>query len=87
MIDIIKMRKRTGLSALLMGSETFQRIGRIGYPSDTRQVSKGDLRKIRKMCGLTQLEGVDSQSFYYGVDDMTSLLAEYQDNIRRLANR
>lgn len=64
-----------------------QHRGGRGYPGDTKQVSKGDLRNIRKLCKLTSSNGVDSQSFYHGVDDMTSLLSEYQQNLRRLADR
>lgn len=86
-IDIVRVEKRSGLLARVTGREIRRRIGRIGYPGDTRQVSRGDIRKIRKMCGLTSREGIDSQSFYHDVDDMTSLLAEYQENLRRLANR
>jgi death-on-curing protein len=87
MIDVVKITKRTGLLALVVGSEHRRRIGRLGYPSESKQVSKDDLRVLRKMCELTYKHGVDSQTFYVGVDDMTSLLAEYQDNIRRLAER
>jgi death-on-curing protein len=86
MIDIIKVEKRSGL-AFFGGPERRQRVGRIGYPGDTRQVSLGDIRRVRRMCGLTSTQGIDSQAFYHGVDDMTSLLAEYQDNLRRLADR
>jgi hypothetical protein len=86
-IDLIQVSPRTGIMAFLVGKESRSRVARIGYPGDTKQVSKGDLRKIRKLCGLTSAHGVDSQSFYNEVDDMTSLLAEYQENLRRLANR
>lgn len=86
-IDIVKIERRTGLSALIAGKESRQRLGRIGYPSHTKQVAKGDIRKIRRLCKLTSKEGINSQSFYYGIDDMSSLVAGYQDNLRRLANR
>jgi hypothetical protein len=86
-IDVVHVTKRSGLITLITGPEKRQRIGRIGYPGETRQVARGDLRKIRKLCRLTASHGIDSQSFYHGVDDMTSLLAEYQENLRRLADR
>ncbi len=87
MIDVVKVEKRSGLAALISGPERRWRIGRIGYPGDTKQVSKGDIRRLRRMCGLTSNEGVDSHAFYNEVDAMSSLIAEYQDNLRRLANR
>ncbi|MEY9136487.1 death-on-curing family protein [Bradyrhizobium diazoefficiens] len=86
-IDLVQVWPRSGVMAFLVGKESRRRIARIGYPGDTKQVSKGDLRYIRRQCELTSHHGVDSQSFYWGVDDMTSLLAEYQENLRRLANR
>jgi death-on-curing family protein len=86
-IDIVKVEHRSGLSALFSGRESRQRVGRVGYQGDTKQVSKIDIRQVRRLCKLTPKDGVDSQSFYFGVDDMTSLIAEYQENLRRLANR
>lgn len=86
-IDLVKIGRRSGVIALLAGRETRTRVARIGYPGDTKQVAKGDIRKIRKVCSLTSQSGIDSQSFYNGSDDMTSLLSEYQENLRRLANR
>jgi len=86
-IDIVKVQSRSGVLAMLIGKELRTRIARIGYPGETKQVNKGDLRKVRKLCDLTSANGIDSQSFYRGVDDMTSLLAEYQENLKRLANR
>jgi death-on-curing family protein len=87
MIDVVKVERRTGLVAFIAGTERRYRVGRLGYPSENKQVSKDDLRAVRKKCNLTHKHGIDSQTFYFGVDDMTSLLAEYQDNIRRLAER
>ena len=86
-IDLVQISKRSGVIAFLVGKESRVRIARIGFPGDTKQVSKGDIRKIRKLCGLTSRHGIDSQSFYNDVDDMTSLLSEYQENLRRLADR
>lgn len=86
-IDLIQVSKRSGVIAFFVGKESRARIARIGYPGDTKQVGKGDIRKIRKLCGLTSRNGIDSQSFYNDVDDMTSLLSEYQENRRRLADR
>lgn len=84
-IDIIKVEKRRGLFG---SNEKRQKIGRIGYPSETRQVAKGDVKRVREICGLTFKKGfVDSVDFYDGVDPMRFLLAEYQDILIRLADR
>jgi death-on-curing family protein len=86
-IDLIQIWPRTGVLAFLVGKESRTRVARIGYPGETRQLSKVELRRIRKLCNLTSEHGIDSQSFYHDIDDMTSLLAEYQKNLRRLADR
>lgn len=86
-IDVIRVTKSNGFFGLGAG-ESRKKIGRIGYPSDTRQVAKGDVRRVREMCNLTFKHGfVDSVEFYDGVDPMRFLLAEYQDILVRLADR
>jgi death-on-curing family protein len=67
--------------------ENRQRVGRIGFPGMTRQVAKSDLKKVRKLTGLTQENGYDSEVFYKGLDDLGALIAGYQDVLRRLADR
>jgi prophage maintenance system killer protein len=87
MIDVCKIEKRHSLFGLGALKEVSTRITRLGYHSETKQVTMNDIRKLRKDCKLTVEYGVDSESFYRGTDEMTSLLFEYQDHIRRLANR
>jgi hypothetical protein len=60
----------------------------IGLPSWTKQVGAETIRSVRKATGLTWAENhVDSQSFYFGVDDVRSLIAHYQEPLLRLASR
>jgi hypothetical protein len=87
MIDIVKIKQRRTLLGLGSFAEVRTRMCRMGYHSETTQVTLGDIKRLRKELGLTINEGVDSKTFYDGTDDMTSLLAEYQENIRRLADR
>jgi len=63
-IDVVKIEKRSSFAALFGAKENRHRVCRIGYPGETRQVSKGIVRRVRKSCGLTSREGIDSQSFY-----------------------
>ncbi|KCZ92319.1 type II toxin-antitoxin system death-on-curing family toxin [Hyphomonas johnsonii] len=59
----------------------------IGFPGWGTEVNIKALKSVRKHAKLDHLNGFDSKSFYTGVDDMTSLLAEYHENLRNLADR
>lgn len=87
MIDVYKIEKRRSILGLGPVKEYRSRVTKMGYQSETKQVALTELRKLRKECGLTIEKGIDSEAFYRGADDMSSLLAEYQDSIRRLADR
>ena len=86
-IDVIKiMKQRKGF----FGKKTIQkhqRVTQIGFPSMTRQVDKREIAKIRKATRLTHEHGVDSQTFYKGLDTTAELIARYQAPLRRLARR
>jgi hypothetical protein len=87
MIDICKVEQRRKFLGFGAIEEKRTRVTRTGYYSENGQVAVVDIRKLRRELNLDTEHGVDSQAFYWGTDDMTSLLAEYQDNIRRLADR
>lgn len=64
-----------------------RRVCALGFPGWTKQIGKGRLKYLRKELGLTAENGVDSQSFFNGVDDMQVLLEMYEGALRRLADR
>ena len=64
-----------------------QNIGRVGFPGMTKQLSKGDLSKVRKICGLSEKRGYDSKAFFNGAEGMDFLLSEYAEPLRRLADK
>lgn len=59
----------------------------LGFPGWSKQVGKGRLRHVRDALGLTPDNGIDSQSFFKDVDDMTVLTELYEGALRRLADR
>ena len=67
--------------------EDDQVIGRVGFPGMSKQISKGGIAKIRKMCKLQEADGYDSRAFFNGADGMDVLLSEYAAPLRRLAHR
>ena len=86
-IEILKIeQKERGFLKKRMESVEV-RMGTISYPGGSRELSKGDLRRIRKMLKLTDGDGVDSQSFYRGVDDLRVLIDIYDEPLRRLADK
>jgi death on curing protein len=63
----------------------WKRIGNIAYPGDTKTVSIADIKQVRRMCRLTEEDGVDSSSFYEGADVIDSFVNQYRQVLRRLA--
>jgi death-on-curing protein len=64
-----------------------KRIMQISFPGWSTQVSKGTLKDVRARTNLSHDHGIDSEVFFRGADDMNSLIAHYQDPLRRLADR
>lgn len=64
-----------------------QKIMSLGFPGWTRQVAKGDIKAVRQATNLTHERGIDSQAFFNGVEDLHTLIAHYQDPLRRLSQR
>lgn len=58
-----------------------------GFPGWSKQVGKGRISYLRNELGLTPENGVDSQSFFNGLDDMRVLIDVYEGALRRLAYR
>lgn len=64
-----------------------RRVCVLGFPGWTKTVGQGRLKHVRQQLGLTPENGVDSQSFFRGVDDMRVLLELYEGALKRLADR
>lgn len=61
------------------------RIMRMGYPGDGGVVGRGLLRDLRKRCGLSEREGVDSRMFYAKSLPTDHFVSTYRGALRRLA--
>ena len=86
-IEVVKLiPKRKGV----LKRETIierKRIGSINYPGETRAVGLKKLKQVRRMCQLTEEDGVDSTTFYNGADAVDVFINEYRTVLRRLARR
>lgn len=87
-IDVVRYeRKKKILGIFGDGSDVRIRVGKIGFPRWTAQVSAGDIKSVRRMTSLTHEDGVDSGAFFHGLDDMQSLITTYNAPLMRLAYR
>lgn len=89
-IDVMRWEDVTVKKGFFGKSRTTKEIRKVcslGFPGWSKQVGKGRIAHIRKELGLTSEAGVDSQSFFYEVDDLSGLLAKYEGALRRLATR
>jgi death-on-curing protein len=60
-------------------------IGRIGFHSEGEVVSLKTIKALRRMCRLTEEDGVDTQAFYEGADVIDTFVNKYRTVLRRLA--
>ena len=86
-IDLIKISEEaTGL----FGRKKIiveKRITSIGFPGWTRQVNVDAVKKVRRITGLTVENGYDSDTFYHEADSLPILINEFQNLLKRLANK
>lgn len=83
-IDVVHYQK---VRKFFAEKTEIRKLGTIGFPGFTRQVQKGDLKKVRELTGLTNDNGYDSQVFFKDAESLDFLIAEYQEPLRRLADR
>jgi hypothetical protein len=60
-------------------------IGRIGYHSEGEEVATKVIKQLRRMCQLTEEDGVDTNAFYEGADVIDTFVNRYRTVLRRLA--
>lgn len=64
---------------------TKKRIGTIGYKDEGTEVSLKELKSIRRLCRLTEEDGVDSAAFYSEEAVIDAFVNRYRTVLRRLA--
>lgn len=86
-IDVVKIEKKKRLFQS-SHTEKITKIGKIGFPRWTSQVSREEIRKVRELTKLDYKNyRIDSAEFYKGVLPVQSLIASYHEPLRRLAYR
>lgn len=89
-IDVMRWENvttRNGIFSKKITTPEIRKVFSLGFPGWSKQVGKGRLAYIRKELSLDSEHGIDSQSFFFGVDDIAGLVSKYQGALRRLASR
>lgn len=63
------------------------KIGTIGFPSWTKQVSEKDINHVRKITGLTKDNGIDATVFYGGGEPVYKLIEQFEKPLIRLKDK
>jgi death-on-curing protein len=64
-----------------------KRIGTIGWPGEHETIGIKEIKNIRKLCRLTETDGVDSAAFYDRTAVIDSFVNDYRGLLRKLARR
>lgn len=85
-IDVVRHEQRR--AGLLRKLQTVRkRIGSIGWPGEHEAVGVAEIKRIRRLCELTEAQGVDSDSFYDRAAVIDVFVNQYRTLLRRLARR
>lgn len=87
-IDVVQVDTKPKYLGLI-GPKTRResKLTQVGFPGWKKQVGKGTLKKVRDETGLIPEKGYDSKTFFHGADSMHTLIAEYAEPLKRLADR
>jgi death-on-curing protein len=62
-----------------------KRLGCMSWPGENREVGIREVKRIREMCRLREVDGTDSNSFYFYEAVVDSFVNRYRTVLRRLA--
>lgn len=87
-IDVVRVEIRKPIFGIIGSTrEVHVKLGQIGFPRWTTEVGRGAIKTVRQITHLTHGDGVDSASFFRGLDTLQSLITTYHDPLMRLAER
>lgn len=86
-IDIVKIEERRSLMGFGKRKEVYTKVAQIGFPGWKKQVGKGAIATVRRETKLTAEKGIDSATFFRGVDPLYTLIDQYAGPLNRLAFR
>jgi death on curing protein len=84
-IDIVKIVEAPPSFFRRFPKVESRRIGTVGYRDEGTEVSFRDIKHIRRLCQLTEEDGVDRDAFYSDDTLVDSFVNRYRTLLRRLA--
>lgn len=84
MTDVIRVETQAPSLFRRHSRQSRTRIGTIGYRDEGTEVSLKDLKTLRQLCGLTETDGVDTDSFYNEAAVVDAFVNRYRTVLRRL---
>lgn len=84
-IDIVKFEWKRKWPIFGPLVKVRSRCGHIPYPGDKKVVGRELVKRIRRMCRLTEDDGVDSETFYSGKTHLDQFITKYRGTLNRLA--
>jgi len=62
-------------------------LGQVGFPGWKDQIRGSALKTVRQATGLTTQNGCDTQVLFEDAEPLSSLISEYAEPLKRLANK
>jgi death-on-curing family protein len=88
-INVVRVEAARRANFLGLGGRPEREVylAQVGFPGWKDQVHKSALKTIREATGLTTKNGCDTQVFFQEAEPLSSLISEYAEPLRRLANK
>ena len=86
-IDVVRVEERRGWLGFGRREPVDVKVCQIGFPGWTKQVNPKAIGTIRREAKLRPEHGIDSGSFFEGLDPIPPLIDEYAGPLERLADR
>lgn len=86
-IDICRIETKRKFLGIGKKETRLVKLGQIGFPSWKKTVGKRAIKTVRTVTDLTPKKGIDSATFFHGVDPLNSLISDYEGPLERLAYR
>lgn len=88
-INVVRVEPTRRANFLGLGGrpEREKYLAQVGFPGWKDQVHKSALKTVREATGLTTKNGCDTQVLFQEAEPLSSLISEYAEPLRRLANK
>jgi hypothetical protein len=88
-INVVRVEPARRANFLGLGGrpEGEKYLAQVGFPEWKDQVHKSALKTVREATGLTTKNGCDTQVFFQEAEPLSSLIREYAEPPKRLANK